>query len=334
MNETYASRIDEVRRRAHGRWSEILRSLGVDERILARRNLPCPACGGTDRFQYTDKFGEGNYHCRHCGPGGGFKLLQATLGIGFPDALRRVEGCVGGPVIAPPAPAIATEPSTARMRELARRLWNEARAVSAGDAVDRYLAGRALRLPQVPAVLRCHPALGYFERDDSGRLRQAAQYPALLACIQGADGRLSSLHRTYLQDGHKAPVDEPRKVLSRGVTGAAVRLFEAAEVLAVAEGLETALAVHLATRLPVWAALSAGNLEQLWLPAGVRQVAIYADNDADGGYAGQAAAFALARRLSRDSRDSPARHVRVFLPARAGQDWADVWCERQRRFHR
>ena len=24
-------------------------------------------CGGTDRFQYTDKFGEGNYHCRGCG---------------------------------------------------------------------------------------------------------------------------------------------------------------------------------------------------------------------------------------------------------------------------
>jgi putative DNA primase/helicase len=47
---------------------------------------------------------------------------------------------------------------------------------------------------------------------------------------------------------------------------------------------------------PVWAGLNAGNLEKLWLPDTVRKVCIYADNDADGDFAGQAFAFALARR--------------------------------------
>ena len=83
----YAGRIDAVKQRAHGRWSEILASAGVEERILKHRNGPCPLCGGTDRFQYTDKFGEGNYHCRQCGPGGGFKLLQAAKGVDYGDLM-------------------------------------------------------------------------------------------------------------------------------------------------------------------------------------------------------------------------------------------------------
>ena len=102
QDREYAARIEAVKQRAHGRWTEILASLGVDERILKRRNLPCPLCGGTDRFQYTDKFGEGNYHCRQCGPGGGFKLLQAVMGVDFNTALRDVERCLGMmPVTAP-----------------------------------------------------------------------------------------------------------------------------------------------------------------------------------------------------------------------------------------
>src|SRR5512135_2795029 len=141
---TYTERIEEVKRRAHSRWTEILRSLGVDERILARRNLPCPSCGGTDRFQYTDRFGEGNYHCRHCGPGGGFKLLQAVLGVDFAVALRKVESCVGALPIA--APAASSQPSAERMKKLAQRIWAEARPVSDGDEVDRYLRNRGLKL--------------------------------------------------------------------------------------------------------------------------------------------------------------------------------------------
>ena len=93
----YAARIDAVKQRAHGRWSEVLAAAGIEERILRHRNGPCPSCGGTDRFQYTDKFGEGNYHCRQCGPGGGFKLLQAVRGVDFHAALCEVERCLGVP---------------------------------------------------------------------------------------------------------------------------------------------------------------------------------------------------------------------------------------------
>ena len=326
MNDTvFEHRIDEAKRRAHGRWTEILRSLGVDDRILGRRNGPCPSCGGTDRFQYTDKFGEGNYYCRHCGAGGGFKLLQAALGLDFATALRQVESCVGAPTPAPSAPPAVAEPSAQRMRRLAQRLWDEALPVQPGDEVDCYLRRRGLHLRHPPSVLRRHPALGYYEKNAAGRSCKVADYPAMLACIQGPDGHAVTLHRTYLKDGEKAPVPDARKVLSAGINGAAVRLCEPAHELAVAEGIETALAVHLATGKPAWAAVSAGNLEKLWLPEGVRQVCIYADNDADGGFEGQACAYALARRLTRGAPGNAARQVRVFLPRQPGHDWADVW---------
>jgi putative DNA primase/helicase len=331
MHDTaFQRRIDEARQRARGRWTEILRGLGVDERILSRRNGPCPLCGGKDRFQYTDKFGEGNYHCRHCGAGGGFKLLQAALGIDFPAALLRVEACVGGVATAPNhvAGSSGQAPTDQRMRKLAQRLWREARPLRAGDEVDQYLRRRGLHLREFPAVLRVHPALGYYEKNAAGRATKVAEYPAMLACVQDASGHAVTLHRTYLQDGDKAPVPDARKVLSSGIQGAAVRLVDAGEELAVAEGLETALAVHLATGKPVWAAISAGNLEKLWLPDHVRRVCIYADNDADGGYEGQACAFALARRLTRGSPSDGARAVRVFLPRQPGHDWADVWSHR------
>ncbi|CAM5779298.1 DUF7146 domain-containing protein [Rhizobacter fulvus] len=323
QDREYAARIEAVKQRAHGRWSEILAGLGVDECILNRRNLPCPLCGGTDRFQYTDKFGEGNYHCRHCGPGGGFKLLQAVRGIDFNTALQEVERCVGA--VRPPPRMVSAEPSAERMKKLAKRIWDEGKPVVAGDEVDRYLSGRGLSLAAYPRALRMHPALGFYERDTSGKSRKVAEYAAILACIQGPDGHAVTLHRTYLKDGQKAAVREARKVLSSGINGAAVRLFEPTEELAVAEGIETALAVHLATGKPVWAGLNAGNLEKLWLPESVRTICVYADNDADADFDGQAFAFALARRLKKEEHRSGPRQVQVFIPRQPGMDWADVW---------
>ena len=90
-----------------------------------------------------------------------------------------------------------------------------------------------------------------------------------------------------------------------------------------AEGIETGLAVHLGIGAPIWAAYSAGNLEHIWIPPSVRCVRIYADNDAN--FAGQAAAYALAKRLKSEEKASGRRDVRVFVPQKVNTDWADVW---------
>ena len=324
-DKEYELRVEDVKARAHGRWDEILRCLGVDARILQRKNMPCPLCGGTDRFQYTDRYGEGNYHCRNpdCGPGGGLKLLQAVTGWDFFTTLRKVSECVGGLAAVPASQA--TPASDERMRQLVRKTWDEGRPVTRGDEVDRYLCGRGLGLDVYPPALRFHPRLGYFERDGGGKSRKVGEYPAMLARIDGPDGGMVSLHRTYLSGGRKAPLPAAKKVLTPGINGAAIRLFVATDVLGLTEGIENAIAVHLLKNIPVWPGLSAGNLERIWLPSTVQRVLIFGDNDADADFDGEASAYALARRIRKEARHGIAREVQVHIPRKPGADWANVW---------
>jgi putative DNA primase/helicase len=327
----FESRVSDMKVRAHGHWTPLLESLGVDAAILNGKNQPCPMCGGTDRFQYTDKFLEGNYHCRSCGAGGGLKLAQCVLGIKFGELLERIEQQLG--TVQARTPSGIGSPSPQKMKRLCQRIWNEARPITVGDEVDRYLRDRRLQLSAYPRTLRFHAALGYFEKPvGQQRSKKVADYPAMLAVAQGPDGHAVTLHRTYLKDGRKAVGAQSRKVLSSGINGAAVRLIEPTDELAITEGIETALAVHLGTGKPVWAALSCGNMEKLWVPGSVARVCIYADNDADSGFDGQASAYALAHRLMRDARRPQAnglvRKVQVFVPKQNGADWADVWLAR------
>jgi hypothetical protein len=95
------------------------------------------------------------------------------------------------------------------------------------------------------------------------------------------------------------------------------------------EGIETGLAVRLSTGKQVWSALNCGNMEKLWIPASVKRVCVYADNDANAEFAGQASAYVLAQRLLREAkRDGIDRRVQVFVPKLAGADWADIWLAR------
>jgi putative DNA primase/helicase len=128
-----------------------------------------------------------------------------------------------------------------------------------------------------------------------------------------------SLHRTYLtQDGHKANVPHPKKLMPSPTTikGAAVRLDIPGEMLAVAEGIETALAVRLSAGVPVWAAISTAGMAALVVPESVHLVVICADHDPHG--TGEQAARTLARRLL-----ATQHRVKILRPAEPGTDWAD-----------
>ncbi len=74
-------------------------------------------------------------------------------------------------------------------------------------------------------------------------------------------------------------------------TGAAVRLMPHQEVLGIAEGIETALSASILFNVPIWAALTAGLLQEWTPPASVTTVFVFGDNDASS--TGQAAAYSL-----------------------------------------
>ncbi|MNF79360.1 hypothetical protein D3C84_615720 [compost metagenome] len=127
------------------------------------------------------------------------------------------------------------------------------------------------------------------------------------------------------------PAKKLRTIREGVMRGAAIRLFEPddnktgdGKRLAVAEGIETAIAVHMMSGLPVWACVSAFGLEHVVLPPDVKDLWIFADKDRSN--TGRAAGMALLRRAMADG-------VRVqFLdPDEWDTDWCDVLNDAQRK---
>lgn len=184
------------------------------------------------------------------------------------------------------------------------QLFHEARPVD-GTHGAAYLADREVFVPD-GAPIKFHPSLKH--TPSSQRL------PGIVARVDGPDGKAIGIHRTFLDPGTPRKADvEPAKMALGTVSGGAVRLTPAGKTLLVAEGIETALSVWMATELPTWAALSTSGLRALELPEEVREVIICADNDRSG--AGLDAANDAAERWTDEGRT-----VRGMMPPRRGDN--------------
>jgi putative DNA primase/helicase len=141
----------------------------------------------------------------------------------------------------------------------------------------------------------------------------------MLAIVRDTHGQALSLHRTFLGEGVKASVPNPRKLMPGKLPeGVSVRLSPLAEEIGIAEGIETALACNLELGLPVWSALNANLLSKWVPPMGVRKVHVFADNDQN--FTGQEAAHRLAKRLTENGLEAE-----VHIPNAVGSDWADYY---------
>lgn len=189
--------------------------------------------------------------------------------------------------------------------ELARELWRDSRPAP-GTPAEKYLRGRGIAVP-MPASLRFHHGLKHTPT--------GLDFPAMVAAVQGSDGKISGVQRTYLQPGGrgKANVITPKMSLGK-CRGGAVRLAASAHTLAVGEGIESCLSAMQATGTPTWAALSTSGLKAVMLPDNVREVVILADGDD----AGESAAQQAAERFLTQGRE-----VRIARPP-TGQDFNDL----------
>jgi putative DNA primase/helicase len=334
----------EVRARAAGRWLDLLGALAPAlEPALDRlgRHVPCPVHGGTDGFRlFRDADLTGGGVCNTCGTfPDGFALLMWVNRWSFPEALRAVAYELGLADGSRPAPRDSTNPHPRRPerdRESAMEALNRVWAKSI-DPADRlaeplraYLRRRGLFGVRLDGeVVRFHPDLGYWQRNDHDEFELVGRYPAMVALVTDTDGVPVTVHRTYLtSDGRKAPVAEPKKLMAYPgdrLVGGAIRLFPPTPALGVAEGIETALAVYRRTGMPVWSTVSAGLLARFEPPAGTSLVVVWADRDRSG--AGEAAALTLRERLLRRGISVAVHLPPGPIPAGAkGIDWADVWC--------
>lgn len=302
-------------------WAEVLESAGIDGKHLRNKHGPCPICGGTDRFRFDNKRGEGNWICNQCGAGNGFSLLMRAQSLSFVDACKLVMsiGRIDGTEAQPHTPAPKRQPHNdaeiASPSYRVRALLRESCLIEDCEPARRYLEVRGLWPMPAMHKLRAHPSVDYWQEGE-----RVGQHPALLACVRDVGGQVVTAHVTYLQHhGAKLATHDARKILSgmQGRAGCAVRLMHLdGESLGIAEGIETSLSAAKLHGLPVWAALNTSLLAKFDPPPGVKRLVIFADRD----IAGMDAAAKLMQRLQGS--------VQFELQLPTSKDWNDVLMER------
>jgi putative DNA primase/helicase len=296
---------EKTKHAARSKWRGILGEFGVDRAALTGKHCACPLCGGTDRFRYDNRDGDGTWICNQCGAGTGIDLAKAHLGVEFRDAACAVDQILGNVQDDPKAkPAMSGEDQ----RRLLNTLWKASLPINDLSPAGWYLQSR------VPGAMACADLRFVEAAPVPGGGTSAAMIAMVRDCKTGAP---ASIHRTFLtQGGAKADMENPRAMMPGELPEAiSVRLAEAGDVLGIAEGIETALAAQVKFDVPCHAALTAGFMAKWQPPAGVRKVIVFGDADAN--YTGQAAAYTLAHRLSRKLQ------VEVRIPGQFGTDWAD-----------
>lgn len=312
----HVMRTSEVKAAAVNQWKGILREAGIDLSCLSGKHAPCPRCGGKDRFRFDDKEGRGTYYCNQCGPGDGFDLLKFKLNSSFPEAKEFVEKHLR---LNGYAHHEQTRKPVGTPGKVIKAILKDCKEKH--PLVERYLRYRGLHC--IPRNLLYHGALRYYDENNN----IVGEYPGMVAKIQDNQNKVQALHRTFFSKS----VENRKKVTPPvdTVNGCAVRVFDldGSSVLGVAEGIETAIAAHELARepIPVWACLSANVMREFEPPEGVKLVRIFGDNDE--GYDGQAAAYALAKRLAHKG-----INAEVYIPKRPG-DWLDVLNRRTGRSH-
>jgi len=304
-----------LKHRAKGKWRGILPALGIPDSYLTGKHGPCPLCGGKDRWRWDNKEGCGTWICSKCGAGDGISLVMLKHGIQFRDAVKHIDQLVD---IAP-LDKVKIQRTDKDKREAMNKLWRSGIPITTTDPVGIYLSKRC-GITTYPPCLRFVPRVKYYDERPSW-------HPVMVAMVMAPNGSPAILHRTYLTtDGRKAAVASPRRMMSGTVTsGSAVRLMEPTDMLGIAEGIETAFSAHALFGVPCWAALNAGMMMTWQPPETVERIVIFGDDDP--GFAGQAAAYGLARRISGNQWKVEVRIANQAYAVPTGTDWNDIFQE-------
>ena len=196
-------------------------------------------------------------------------------------------------------PELAAKPvrpaAPAGSQEAATRLFAISQPIE-GTVAETYLWRRGIAYAHHGGSLRFHPRC-YYRPDEH---LPTETWPAMIACVTDLNGRITGVHRTWLDpDGFdrvrlgKAPIDTPRRAMG-DLLGNAVRFGVAEDdVLVAGEGIETMLSLRcVLPTLPMAAALSANHLSAMSLSSSLRRLYIARDADA----AGDAVQATLAQR--------------------------------------
>lgn len=259
--------IREVTAAATDRWPEILDFIGVNVPASPRTHTACPACGGKDRFRFDDN-GRGSHICNQCGAGDGLDLIAKVRCCDITTAAQLAADALGIDYRTAEMPEVASQRKSLptpkgqksaleqeQHTKFADRYRKLGQKVTFGESP--YLQGKGLEgftfsiLPDGGLLLPL--------RDESGEVVAAQTI---------------------------SPSGEKRLIAGSAKKGSfyTINAVETPPCILIAEGLATALSVHLMRpdALAV-AAIDAGNLlpvaQVLRVSHPDAQIIIAADND-------------------------------------------------------
>lgn len=296
-------------------WATIKKRLTVHDVLAALGWTDIPQQDGVSRCPIADHRGDAQFSiteggrkwkCFACGvkQGDVGDLWQALMGGTPADAFRACADMAGLDQRQTDPPTVSESDTVAPAVAAWQTTWDAATEDTAQAA--EYFKARGLS-GDVPPGFRVHPACYHREA--------ARKLPAIIAPVTDATGAQVAIHRIYLDPDTpaKADVPKPKKALGP-IKGGFVVLQALGTTAAVAEGIETGLAVQEALGMPTVAAINANNMRELRLPGGVTTVHVFADRDKSG--TGQRAAEAAADRFYKDGLD-------VYLHTPLGKGWPD-----------
>jgi P4 family phage/plasmid primase-like protien len=318
-----------------GRCAEIALALAPHCRNMIERRPkhgPCPKCDGRDRARCFDDFDEtGGIICNQCAQTGcsdlmGFlswandwSRIKASREIN--KYINRVKGPQSSMKLNKNKNLTAHNSTNEKKNN---QIWKEAKKDT--GAIKKYLKFRGLS-GLVPKCIRLHPNLPFYEISNE-KIKDQGNFPAMISPI--TNGReLVGIHRTWInQDGKgKIPFHGSKKSgkIGSSISGGVIELFpiESGKPLIIAEGIETAIAVHEATGWPAWSCVTAINFQKIKFPRKVESICLGVDLDKS--RTGEREAKKLAEKLHEEQRQ-------VFLVVPSGPipedkksiDWLDI----------
>lgn len=269
--------IREVTSAAANNWPHVLAGLNIDVPDSPHRHAGCPACGGTDRFRFDDN-GRGAHICNQCGAGDGLDLIKKVNNCDTTEAAKLAAGVLG-------IDSRAEEQDEAKASQRRKQLEAESqrREQERQQRAENDVTQRRATFTRLFDGMRQNAAQGESEyliaKGLSGFTFPILTDGSILLPLVDESGVVTAA-QTITPQGEKRLLTGSTK---RGAYHA-VNAPESPQSVLIAEGLATALSVHLMRHdaLTV-AAIDAGNLlpvaEVMRRKLPDAEIIIAADND-------------------------------------------------------
>jgi len=290
-----------------GRWESILNHF-IPSHYLTGKHMECPCCkDGKDRFRIVRGNEKGRWFCNTCRPDGGsaIDLIMIVNGLNFKETCLEIRKILGVTKMNKP---VQKKYPMQRLKLIHKGL----KKVKRGDVVARYLKRRGIK--KGADNIFTHTNIPYY-----GGEKIDGVFNAMVSRITNVNGELESYHIIYLTDDSKKIDFAPAKIIvtpRTTITGCSVQLGDAGEHLCIAEGVETAIMVQQEEGVTCWSSINASGMIKIEIPAHVKMVSIFIDNDDS--FTGQSAGYQLARRLR-----AKGINVNVICDWGKGEDYLD-----------